>query len=465
MSPRDQNEEAPLGVSKKSSNEATPLTQQKHEYLSFQQDGDNKSSRGISTKEQHNKQSTQKIIVIATLSFIFAWICCDRYYNSISNNTEQSLNSSMVYPKGSYKLVERQVGESFFDSYDFWDGPDSVGSAGYNIYVGKHRAMQLGLVNVTTTENNQKEQIVYMSSAPTSEGPRESIRLEGKKRYNHGLFIVDLLHMPAGCGQWPAFWLTDDDDGKWPVNGEIDIVEGINYQSNAKTALHTSGSCSMWQQVPPYATTGHWDRADGLFDRYTGIPQNDSSLPADNCYVKAPHQWGNQGCVAISDHNNTIGAGFNDQEGGIYVLEWDPANGYIRSWVFPRLQGIPDDLASSITDSQATGEGTTSGPTPPNPNDSSWGIPYAYFAIGDHSDCSADHFQNMRLIFNLAFCGTVAGNRYFTDCPAIVEKFPPSPSYLHNDPVAACNAYIRSNPDELNEAYWKIKGVHVFQRS
>ena len=50
---------------------------------------------------------------------------------------------------------------------------------------------------------------MYMSTSPTADGPRNSVRLEGLRRFNRGLFILDLRHMPAGCSTWPAFWLTD----------------------------------------------------------------------------------------------------------------------------------------------------------------------------------------------------------------------------------------------------------------
>jgi beta-glucanase (GH16 family) len=148
--------------------------------------------------------------------------------------------------------VECQEGAAFLDAYDFYDGADSLGSAGYNTYVSQKRAQQVGIVNITND-------YVYMSSAPTTKGPRESIRLEGKKRYNRGLFLLDLEHMPAGPGVWPAWWLTDED--AWPNHGEIDIVEGINNQTLAKTALHTSAQCSMYAQVPSWSKTGTWDRA------------------------------------------------------------------------------------------------------------------------------------------------------------------------------------------------------------
>ena len=133
--------------------------------------------------------------------------------------------------------------------------------------MNKKRASILGIVNVSTDEHGHE--VVFMKSAPTHEGHRESIRLEGKRRYNRGLFVLDLDHMPAGAGVWPAWWMTDE--AHWPNNGEIDIVEGINNQSQAKTALHTNGQCRMWGQIPQGAMTGTWDRAS-KFTSYKRMP-------------------------------------------------------------------------------------------------------------------------------------------------------------------------------------------------
>ncbi len=128
---------------------------------------------------------------------------------------------------------------------------DSEGSKGYVNYVSRERAHELSIANVTyetvesnvysdgdessnktegsypgipgessldsikrvgleasTKEGKQKEPFVYMSTSPTEEGPRDSVRLEGLRRFNRGLFILDVRHMPAGCATWPAFWLT-----------------------------------------------------------------------------------------------------------------------------------------------------------------------------------------------------------------------------------------------------------------
>mmetsp|Transcript_9988 Transcript_9988/g.16584 ORF Transcript_9988/g.16584 Transcript_9988/m.16584 type:complete len:397 (+) Transcript_9988:616-1806(+) len=387
----------------------------------------------------------------------------------------------------------------FFDFYTFYEGRDSLGSNGFNTYIGEATALELGIVNVTmekdildlyskrrlqnqnksavdanVTDEELAEQIeqqddktsdattveeeadlinanpdlekkpfIFMRSAPTEEGPRESVRLEGKRRFNRGLFIIDLRHMPAGCGVWPAFWLTDE--ANWPVNGEIDIVEGVNYQSVAKTALHTTKECKM-DDIPQGVKTGGWDEAVGIPNRKTGIP--DMTLRyAKDCFVYNPHQWLNQGCVAVDTDGGSLGVPLNRKGGGVFVLEWDPVFKHMRTWVFTPHTKVPENLRQTIN--------TASSVNPEDrvrPNPDLWPLPYGYFAIGDGTDCPASHFRNMRLVFNLAFCGSVAGNRYQMDCPIQAKKFD------------TCNDWLKSEPDELKEAYWKIRGVYVYER-
>jgi hypothetical protein len=123
-----------------------------------------------------------------------------------NNSTDKGTTSSME-PIGPYKLIENQEGMDFFNYYTFYDGADSEGSAGYISYVSEEKAKDLGIVGVTT-DSETHEDFVYMKSSSTSDGPRSSIRLEGKNRFDRGLFILDLRHMPSGPGVWPAFWLT-----------------------------------------------------------------------------------------------------------------------------------------------------------------------------------------------------------------------------------------------------------------
>jgi hypothetical protein len=398
-------------------------------------------------------------------------------------------------PMGPYEIVEVQEGSHFFDFYSFYEGRDSAGSAGYNTYVSMARAQSLGIINITmepdildvfqisddsdndrlrrrrrlmkpstaeqqvkpdseperpkqraeneTSNDDQTEPFIYMGSASTVDGPRESIRLEGNRRFNRGLFVIDVRHMPAGCGVWPAFWLTDE--ANWPVNGEIDIVEGVNYQSQAKTALHSTIGCNMNDNIPYGVMTGSWDTAQGIPDSKTGIPDMTMRY-AKNCFVYDPHQWLNQGCVTVSDRNDTLGAPLNDNGGGVFVLEWDPIYRHIRTWAFTPHGEVPDNLVESIRTAHE----------PDNkrvlPDPETWPIPYGYYAIGDGTACPSSHFRNMRLVFNTAFCGSVAGNRFQMDCPLQAKKF------------KTCNDYLKSQPDELKEAYWKIRGVYVYER-
>lgn len=159
-----------------------------------------------------------------------------------------------------------------------------------------------------------------------------------------------------------------------------------------------------------------------------------------------PHQWLNQGCVAVDVEGGTLGQPFNANGGGVFALEWDPINRHIRSWVFTPHTLVPDNLVDAIRTASKESENQIM------PDPDLWPVPYGYYAIGEGTDCPSSHFRQMRLVFNLAFCGSVAGNRFQLDCPEQAKSFD------------TCNDYIKSQPAELSEAYWKIRGVYVYQR-
>ena len=78
--------------------------------------------------------------------------------------------------------------------------------------------------------------------------------------------------------------------------------------------------------------------------------------------------------------------------------------------------------------------------------------PFRY-RTGEETSCPSSHFRNMRLVLNLSICGSVAGNRFWVDCPTQAEQFP------------TCNEYVKSRPKEVeDEFYWKIRGVYVYER-
>lgn len=93
-------------------------------------------------------------------------------------------------------------------SLAFTDRVSADPTNGFVDYVDQSTASSSGLID--TTSGN-----VYIgvdSSNDTPDG-RPSVRLTSTKAYNHGLVILDLEHMPEGCGTWPAFWMVGPD---WP---------------------------------------------------------------------------------------------------------------------------------------------------------------------------------------------------------------------------------------------------------
>jgi hypothetical protein len=150
------------------------------------------------------------MIVIVVGCGIATWMVQNN--NSSTASSKHQLQEEWTKATGPYKIVDVHEGKTFFDGFHFYQGADSLGSAGYLTYKNAHDAKQLNLVNVTTEDNvvdpfatsstttTTSRDFVYMSSQPTPKGPRDSVRLEGKQRYNRGLFILDLRHLPTGCG-------------------------------------------------------------------------------------------------------------------------------------------------------------------------------------------------------------------------------------------------------------------------
>ena len=196
---------------------------------------------------------------------------------------------------GPYVLRSYQTPEDLLESYDFYAGPDSAGSAGHVMYVNETLGRDLGIIK-------ESGDGLYLGSKPV-DGTLASIRLEGRSRYSNGLFLLSLTHAPTGCGVWPAWWLTDEE--AWPKNGEIDIFETVNVQSRAKTAMHSTKGCEVGQ-APREMFTGEWDTAYGIPDKKTGMPKQ-TGKDATNCYVYDPDQWLNQGCVVESQEEGTVG--------------------------------------------------------------------------------------------------------------------------------------------------------------
>ncbi|RAL64600.1 hypothetical protein DID88_001633 [Monilinia fructigena] len=189
-----------------------------------------------------------------------------------------------------YQLEEKYSGSNFFDAFNFFTDADPT--RGFVTYVNESAASQQGLISVRSNG-------VYMGvDSKTLLNPggagRNSVRIESKKKWTHGLFVADLSHMPGGaCGSWPA--------------REIDIIEGVNSQNHNLMSLHAGGACSV-------SGTGQ-----------TG------TLQSANC-----NNFANPvgvGCGISDTRTNSYGAGFNSNGGGIYAMEW--TSSHIRVYFFP----------------------------------------------------------------------------------------------------------------------------------
>jgi len=317
-----------------------------------------------------------------------------------------AVNQDPVVQKGhntsnGYSLTDNWTGSTFFDNFNFDTNNDPT--HGYVNFVNQSVAQSEGLISAGTPSYFGADH----SKVASGRG-RDSVRLESKKTFSSGLFIIDLTHMPAGCGTWPAFWTCGP---SWPNYGEIDIIESVNQATQDTTTLHTSSGCDM-SGVPKSSFTGNWG---------TGSQNN----PADNCDVNAPDQYSNQGCGVVAAAN-TYGAPFNSAKGGVFATQWEPSMG-IKMWFFSR-NSIPSDIASG------------------NPNPSGWGLPYANFVFG--SNCPSSHFQNHQVIFDLTFCGDWCGGVFPTDCPGKGD----------------CNSYVQNNPSAFTEAYFDVNYVKVYQQ-
>jgi hypothetical protein len=137
-----------------------------------------------------------------------------------------------------------------------------------------------------------------VDTTPQVTGNRNSVRIQTQFSFTGGLVIMDSVHMPAGCGTWPAFWTNGPN---WPTTGEIDIVEGVNNYTNNQATIHSTVGCTL----PSNATSSSLDISGSL-------------VSGTNCAVQ---QTNNEGCGVRAQQTNSFGAPFNANGGGVFASE------------------------------------------------------------------------------------------------------------------------------------------------
>jgi len=319
-----------------------------------------------------------------------------------------------------YSLKESYATESFFSKFTFWSDIDPT--KGIVDYLDEKDAEAAGLIKAS--DGNVYIGSDHTRSLEAGQG-RKSIRIHSRNAYNAGLFIAKIKHAPAGCGVWPAFWLFGEDaEHPWPTWGEYDIIESVHNNTRSSTTLHTSDICRQEMIMEGQDFSGVW--------------QEGSKKPhADLCDYDAPDQYDNQGCSQRAPEGS-FGWDFNAKQGGTWAAEWDPDHGYIRTWFWP-AGSEPADVSSKGV-----------------PNPSWWGRPFSYFLL-DASSCPLTHFQNMRIVFNIDFCGDMGeGTWQWSGCPEL--------SKARTGSEMTCEQWVASQPEYFSEAYWSIERLDVYQR-
>lgn len=300
-----------------------------------------------------------------------------------------------------YRLVEQFSGTSFFDNFDFFNGTDPT--LGHVDYVTRSEANKLGLIS-----NPDGRVVIAAEHNQTSPKGRKSIRLESKKTYNKALIIADVNHIPFGCGVWPAFWTYGD---PWPYKGEIDIIEGINRNPFNAMTLHTGYDCNFES-----------------FKDEINKQQSGQMVLSDCNSLKISTNDNDRGCSTRS-FGVSFGEKFNENGGGIYAMQW--TDDFIKIFFFPRDSYFPTDIGGD------------------NPDPDMWGAkPLAFFPLGPH--CPSENFLEQKIIINIDFCGTWAGEAWYSSDNEKCNRF------------GRCPDFVTNNPEEFKEAYFDFNSIRIY---
>jgi len=224
---------------------------------------------------------------------------------------------------------------------------------------------------------------------------------------------MDSLHMPTGCGTWPAFWTNGPN---WPNGGEIDIVEGVHDYTNNQATIHTNAGCTIASSDP------------------SKLLISGTLVAGTNC---AALETGNQGCGMRSKQTNSFGATFNGAGGGVYAMQWDETG--VSIFFFSR-DSVPADIEAGA-------------PQPQN-----WGPPMAKWAS---SSCDPfQFFHDHSAIFDTTMCGDWASGVWGAAGIPGQEQ-----SCAQRTGFATCEDFVRNNGNAFNEAYWEVKSVKIYQKN
>jgi len=386
------------------------------------------SSSGSSSSSKHHHSATGTATVPSATGTSTSTSFSSEASDSGNSSSPSSSSTFGQNSNSPYKLVDHFAGDSFFSGFDFYT--DSDPTHGNVNYVSQDDATSKGLAYV---DGDRVVMKVDNTTQLSSGGNRDSIRITSQNSYTSGLVILDVAYMPYGCGVWPAFWTVG---GNWPNGGEVDIVEGVNLNSNNQATLHTSSGCTLDSSLASGSSNSKRRRSmrskfrhamaarankkrDGSATLPSGLDFTGNVVGTD-CDANAN---GNAGCGVTNPSSASYGQGANAAGGGVFATILDETG--IATWFFSRDQ-IPDDINSG------------------SPNPQNWGAPYALWSS---ATCpTSQYFGAQSIVINITLCGDWAGAVYPGDgqCPGSCA-----------DAVA--------DPSNFDTAQWHINSVQVWQ--
>ncbi|KAJ6562456.1 concanavalin A-like lectin/glucanase domain-containing protein [Mycena capillaripes] len=238
---------------------------------------------------------------------------------------------------------------------------------------------------------------------------RNSVYLMSNELMNIGsLLIFDANHMPFGCSVWPSLFTQGQ---SWPAQGEIDIIENVNLETNNRFSLHVgSDAC-----VQPTSVAGN---QTGTITTAAG--------DISNCTVTPATGQNTIGCVVTETKPNSYGQGFASQGGGVFAMLWDKAG--VAMWYFAR-SSVPSDI------------GGTASPDP-----TTWGKASAWYPASSCDPTTVFGPQIITLYIDI--CGAFAGvqSLFASTCASAAPN---------------CSALV-PDPTNYNDAYWDINYLRIF---
>ncbi|KAH8113075.1 concanavalin A-like lectin/glucanase domain-containing protein [Phellopilus nigrolimitatus] len=298
-----------------------------------------------------------------------------------------------------FQLVQNHQGSNFLNNWSFYSGLDT-NNTGSIIYQSQEQAQQEQLAFLNSAGNYILKVDNTTDGRNDSSYGRATVKLLTSYTISSGnLVLFDAVHLPYGCSVWPAFWSQGP---AWPDDGEIDIFEGVNMQTQNDISLHTLNGCTH-----PSANLSN------------GIETG--QLISTDCFNQTEF---NQGCI-VQVPGSSYGASFAQNGGGVYALNWNASGIFV--WFFPR-GSVPSDLSTDF------------------PNPDGWGLPTAAYPT---SSCDVSkYFSPQTLILDITICGNFAGQ----------------PGVFAQTCSGNCVDLVQT-PSNYDNAYFEISYIKVFEQT